>query len=158
MVGKPGAKLTVKGKSGTASKLTLANFTPNGMAFDLNATPNADVEVIGDGTDLEILYHLSALVDSGRAPREMVDRNIKTDYDKLQTIADIQHAQYRGRNGGSAEGDAGEDVLPLIEELAATGKISFDLVESFPAEAIAEDENFPRRKFPSSNRRSPSTA
>lgn len=54
MVGKPGAKLTVKGKGGTASKLTLANFTPNGMAFDLNATPNADVEVIGDGTDLEI--------------------------------------------------------------------------------------------------------
>ncbi len=89
-----------------------------------------------------VLYHLSALVDSGRAPKEMVDRNIKTDYDKLQTIADIQHAQYRGRNGGSAEGDGGEDVLPLIEELAATGKISFDLVESFPADAIAEEENF----------------
>ncbi len=54
MTGAPGAKLTVKGKGGTASKLTLANFTPNGMAFDLNATPNADVEVIGDGSDLEI--------------------------------------------------------------------------------------------------------
>ena len=54
MTGAPGARLTVKGKSGTASKLTLANFTPNGLAFDLNPTPNADVEVIGDGSDLEI--------------------------------------------------------------------------------------------------------
>ena len=72
----------------------------------------------------------------------MVDRNIKTDYDKLQMIADIQHLQYRERNGGSADGDTGEDVLPLTEELAATGRICFDLVESFPADAIPEEENF----------------
>ena len=89
-----------------------------------------------------VLYHLSALVDSGEAPEDMVDRNIKTDYDKLQTIADIQHAQYRERHGGGSEGDNGEDVLPLTELLAATGRISFDLVESFPADAIADEENF----------------
>ncbi|MBQ6925129.1 MAG: PD-(D/E)XK nuclease domain-containing protein, partial [Kiritimatiellae bacterium] len=35
-----------------------------------------------------------------------------------------------------------EDVLPLTEELAATGKIAFDLVESFPADKIADEENF----------------
>ncbi|MBQ6923213.1 MAG: AAA family ATPase [Kiritimatiellae bacterium] len=89
-----------------------------------------------------VLYHLSALVDSGEPPEDMVDKNIKTDYDKLQTIADIQHLQYRQRNGGSADGDTGEDVLPLTEVLAATGQISFDLVESFPADDIAEEENF----------------
>ena len=72
----------------------------------------------------------------------MVDKNIKTDYDKLQTIADIQHLQYRQRNGGDGAGDNGEDVLPLTEVLAATGQISFDLVESFPADDIAEEENF----------------
>ena len=89
-----------------------------------------------------VLYHLSALVDSGEPPEDMVDRNIKTDYDKLQTIADIQHRQYRERNGESVGGDNGEDVLPLTEELAATGKIAFDLVESFPAEKISEEKNF----------------
>ena len=89
-----------------------------------------------------VLYHLSALVDSGEPPENMVDKNIKTDYDKLQTIADIQHLQYRERNGGNDDGDTGEDVLPLTEELAATGRICFDLVESFPADAIPEEENF----------------
>ena len=89
-----------------------------------------------------VLYHLSAMVASGKPPRDMVDKNIKTDYDKLQMIADIQHLQYRERNGGNADGDTGEDVLPLTEELAATGRIAFDLVESFPAEDIPEEENF----------------
>ena len=89
-----------------------------------------------------VLYHLSALVLGGEPPEDMVDKNIKTDYDKLQTIADIQHLQYRQRNGGDADGDSGEDVLPLTEQLAATGKIAFDLVESFPADAIADEANF----------------
>jgi hypothetical protein len=78
------------------------------------------------------LYHLSALVDSGTAPKNMVDVNIKTDYDKLQTIADIQRRQTGG----------GEGVLPVTEEIASTGQIAFDLVESFPADKIPDIENF----------------
>ena len=78
------------------------------------------------------LYHLSALVDSGAAPDNMVDVNIKTDYDKLQTIADIQ----RRMAGG------GEGVLPVTEEIASTGQIAFDLVESFPADKISDVANF----------------
>ena len=78
------------------------------------------------------LYHLSALIDSGTAPKNMVDVNIKTDYDKLQTIADIQR-----RMTGSGEG-----VLPVTEEIASTGQIAFDLVESFPADKIPDIENF----------------
>ena len=78
------------------------------------------------------LYHLSALVDSGTAPDNMVDVNIKTDYDKLQTIADIQR-----RMTGSGEG-----VLPVTEEIASTGQIVFDLVETFPAEKITDATNF----------------
>ena len=78
------------------------------------------------------LYHLSALVKTGRAPKNMVDVNIKTDYDKLQTIADIQ----RRMTGG------GEGVLPVTEEIASTGQIAFDLVESFPADKISDVANF----------------
>ena len=78
------------------------------------------------------LYHLSALVKTGRAPKNMVDVNIKTDYDKLQTIADIQ----RRLAGG------GEGVLPVTEEIASTGQIAFDLVESFPADKISDVANF----------------
>ncbi len=90
-----------------------------------------------------VLYHLSSMVDSGEPPENMVDRNIATDYDKLQTIADIQHAQFRARFGADADdSDVVEDVLPLTEQLAATGQISFDLVDSFPADKIAAEENF----------------
>ena len=79
-----------------------------------------------------VLYHLSALVKTGVAPENMVDVNIKTDYDKLQTIADIQ----RRLAGG------GEGVLPVTEEIASTGQIAFDLVESFPADKISDVANF----------------
>ena len=84
-----------------------------------------------------VLYHLSAVVRTGKAPKDMVDRNIKTDYDKLETIAAIQHRQFRARHGDDAVNENQEDVLPLTEELAAPGKIAFDLVESFPADKIA---------------------
>ena len=54
MVGMPGARLRVKGKQNVLSKLTLANFTPNGMALDLNPEPSCDVEIPCDGSDLEL--------------------------------------------------------------------------------------------------------
>ena len=88
-----------------------------------------------------VLYHLQSLVATGDAPENMVDRNIATDYDKLQMIADIQHRQFRERHG-TTEGDLGEDVLPLTEEIAANGQIAFDLVDSFPADRIPDERNF----------------
>ena len=87
------------------------------------------------------LYHLSALVDSGTAPENMVDVNIKTDYDKLQTIADIQR-RMAGGGQGAGRSAGGEGVLPVTEEIASTGQIAFDLVESFPADKIPDIENF----------------
>ena len=80
-----------------------------------------------------VLYHLKSMVAKGVPPENMVDRNIATDYDKLETIVELQRqagAQYV------------EDVNPLTEELAAKGEISFDLVESFPADEIVSPENF----------------
>ena len=86
------------------------------------------------------LYHLSALVKTALAPENMVDVNIKTDYDKLQTIADIQRRLVG--DGQGTDRPVGGGVLPVTEEIAATGQIAFDLVESFPAEKIADAANF----------------
>ena len=92
------------------------------------------------------LYYLKALVDDGQPPENMVDTNIKTDYEKLKIIADIQRRQCGGISTASspktADGTVVEGVLPVTEQLAATGEISFDLVESFPADKISDLANF----------------
>ena len=92
------------------------------------------------------LYYLKALVDDGQPPENMVDTNIKTDYEKLKIIADIQRRQCGGVSTASspktADGTVVEGVLPVTEQLAATGEISFDLVESFPADKISDLANF----------------
>lgn len=80
-----------------------------------------------------VLYHLKSMVAKGKPPVDMVDPNIATDYDKLETIVDLQ------RQAGAQNA---EDVPPLTEELVATGEIAFDLVASFPADAILKTENF----------------
>ena len=79
------------------------------------------------------LYFLNSLVNTGAAPERMVDRNIATDYSKLQIIADLQRRVDPAR---------AEDALPPTEALAAEGEISFPLVESFPADQIQNPENF----------------
>ncbi len=166
------------------------------------------------------LYYLKSLVARGRPPENMVDANVRTDYEKLKIIAEIQrqHRYCAGTgscavqnpdgqdgamasagtygNAGKAAGAAadtsvctgvGQDscaahipsaaqasapaiesafpsefcmpsgadaaaaenaalesmgVLPVTERLAATGEISFDLVESFPADRISDLANF----------------
>ena len=94
------------------------------------------------------LYYLKALVDDGQPPENMVDPNIKTDYEKLKIIADIQRRQCGGVSAAAADAtsdgatSAVEGVLPVTEQLAATGEISFDLVESFPADKISDLANF----------------
>ena len=80
-----------------------------------------------------VLYHLKSMVAKGEPPENMVDVNISTDYNKLETIVDLQ------RQGGAQNA---EDVSPLTEELAATGEIAFDLVPSFPVDTIIRPENF----------------
>ena len=80
-----------------------------------------------------VLYHLKSMVLDGRPPENMVDANISTDYDKLETIVDLQ------RQAGAQNV---EDVSPLTEELAAKGEIAFELVPNFPADAIIKPANF----------------
>ncbi|MBR1837922.1 MAG: AAA family ATPase [Kiritimatiellae bacterium] len=79
------------------------------------------------------LYYLKHLVANGEPPENMVDGNIRTDYDKLKTITDIQRMIRAGSE---------EDVLDIVETLGGEGEIPFDLVDSFPAEQIVAPKNF----------------
>ena len=79
------------------------------------------------------LYHLKHLVETGESPKNMVDANIKTDYEKLKTISDLQRVVFKMEP---------LEALPMTEQAVARGGIQFPLVESFPAEAIIKPENF----------------
>ena len=78
-----------------------------------------------------VLYYLAELVSSGNPPERLVDDNIRSDWSKLSAILIAQrHAETVG------------GVLPLTEELADKGEVSFPLVNSFPVEDIIKEENF----------------
>ncbi len=77
-----------------------------------------------------VLYYLRHQVAFNRPPKEMVDMNIRTDYKKLQMLADIDR------------GNLKEKRMSVIEEIAATGSIVMTLKTSFPAEYVTDDENF----------------
>ena len=77
-----------------------------------------------------VLYYLRNQVLYGHAPREMVDKNIRTDYKKLKMLADIDRGNRR------------ENRMGVIEEIAATGSVLVNLRTSFPAEYVTDDNNF----------------
>ena len=77
-----------------------------------------------------VLYYLRYQVSRNHAPEEMVDKNIRTDYKKLQMLADIDKGNQRERRMG------------VIEEIAATGSIVMTLKTSFPADRVTDDDNF----------------
>ena len=77
-----------------------------------------------------VLYYLRHQIRSGRSPKEMVDKNIRTDYKKLKMLADIDKGNQR------------ENRMSVIEEIAATGSIVMNLKTSFPAEYVTDDNNF----------------
>ena len=79
------------------------------------------------------LYYLKSLVETGEPPENMVDVNIKTDYEKLRTISDLQRVVFKMEP---------LEALPMTEQAVAKGGVQFPLVESFPAEAIIKPENF----------------
>lgn len=77
------------------------------------------------------LYYLSSQTQKGRAPEEMVDKNIRTDYSKLKMLARIDRDAVQESNR-----------MSTIEEIAAKGEILVNLHTSFPAERIVDVDNF----------------
>ena len=78
-----------------------------------------------------VFYYLQSLVVNGMPPDSLIDRNIRSDWGKLDYILSVQ------RHLESFDG-----VLPLTEELAANGEVTFDLVDAFQIKDIAEEVNF----------------
>lgn len=77
-----------------------------------------------------VLYYLRHQVAFNRPPKEMVDMNVRTDYKKLQMLADIDR------------GNLKEKRMSVIEEISATGSIVMTLKTSFPAEGVTDEDNF----------------
>ena len=77
-----------------------------------------------------VLYYLRHQILYKCSPKEMVDKNIRTDYKKLKMLADIDR------------GNQQENRMSVIEEIAATGSIVMNLKTSFPAEYVTDDDNF----------------
>jgi len=77
-----------------------------------------------------VLYYLRNYIIYGNAPEDMVDKNIKTDYSKLEMLASID------RDKKNCE------RMSVIEEVAATGEVLMTLKTSFPAIEIMDDDNF----------------
>ena len=77
------------------------------------------------------LGDLRSQFDFHRSPEEMVDKNIRTDYSKLKMLVRIDH-------DSAHEGSR----MSTIEEIAAKGEILVNLHTSFPAERVADVDNF----------------
>lgn len=77
------------------------------------------------------LYYLRNRVNFNAAPKEMVDKNIRTDYSKLKMLARLDR-----ENAGS------DNRMGTIEEIAVKGEILVNLHTSFPAEKVAQTDNF----------------
>lgn len=74
------------------------------------------------------LYFLDSYLQLGKAPKMMVDNNIRTDYNKLRHLVQIDKTF--GVNAS------------IIQQIVAEGSITAQIVTSFPAEKMTDTENF----------------
>lgn len=75
-----------------------------------------------------VCFYLSYFVRHGHAPEQRLDPNTKTDYKKLKNIVRIETLDNRRLN--------------IIHTIAEQGEIVGTLNSSFPAERIADEDNF----------------
>ena len=80
-----------------------------------------------------VLYYLRNYMSRGEAPKEMIDPNTKTDYNKMRKL--IQLDKLDGDRKG------------VIKTIAETGEIVSRLEETFPASQITDPDIFPSLLF-----------
>jgi len=80
-----------------------------------------------------VLYYLRNYMDYGKAPRQMIDPNTRTDYGKMKKL--LQFDKLDGERKG------------IIRKIAEEGQITAQLYESFSAYQIPKAEIFPSLLF-----------
>ncbi len=80
-----------------------------------------------------VLYYLRNYMDKGEAPKQMLDPNTKTDYAKMGQLLMLDRLD--------------GDRKSIIRTIAETGQIVANLVESFPASELTNQEIFPSLLF-----------
>ena len=80
-----------------------------------------------------VLYYLRNYISRGEGPKEMIDPNTKTDYNKMKRL--IQLDKLDGDRKG------------VIRTIAETGEIACNLYETFPAHQITDPKIFPSLLF-----------
>ena len=80
-----------------------------------------------------VLYYLRNYISRGEGPKEMIDPNTKTDYNKMKRL--IQLDKLDGDRKG------------VIRTIAETGEIACNLYETFPAHQITNPIIFPSLLF-----------
>ena len=80
-----------------------------------------------------VLYYLRNFINRGQGPKEMIDPNTKTDYNKMRKLIQLD------RLDGDRKG--------IIRKIAETGQIITRLEETFPARMITNPQIFPSLLF-----------
>lgn len=80
-----------------------------------------------------VLYYLRHYMNLGKSPKEMVDPNTRTDYNKMKKLIQLD------RLDGNRKG--------VLRRITEEGEITTDLFLTFPATEIANPEIFPSLLF-----------
>lgn len=75
-----------------------------------------------------VLYYLRNYMETGESPRQMIDPNTKTDYNKMKKLLQLD------KLGGNRKG--------VIYEIAEQGEIISNLETTFPAETLTNPKMF----------------
>ena len=80
-----------------------------------------------------VLYYLRNYMDNGKGPKQMIDPNTKTDYNKMKRLLQLDKLD------GNRKG--------IIRKITEEGSIVANLIETFPASEIVKPEVFPSLLF-----------
>lgn len=79
-----------------------------------------------------VLYFLDEYFKENEIPEELVDENVRIDYDKLRQLIIIDRGEAKAPNGNFGK----------LKEIVEKGGTTAKLARSFPAEKIVQPENF----------------
>ena len=80
-----------------------------------------------------VVYYLRNYINEGKAPKEMIDRNTRTDYSKMKKLIQLDKLDGNRKS--------------IIKTIAETGEIVAHLEESFSAYQLTDPNIFPSLLF-----------